>query len=210
VARRWVGPLVLVAALVFAAVVFPFLPARIPTHWNVHGQVDAWMSRWPGAFLMPAIGGALWLLLLGLRSIDPRRAHYERFKETFWVILNVLSIYFALFTVLSLGVALGWPIDMTRTALLSIAILFIVLGGYLPRIRSNWWIGIRTPWTLENEEVWRKTHRLGGRLFIIGGAVALVGALLPPPFQIWVALGGLLLAGLVPVVYSYFAFRSEK
>ncbi|MEJ2678297.1 MAG: SdpI family protein [Gemmatimonadota bacterium] len=208
--RRWLGPLVLAASLVFAVVVFPSLPARIPTHWNIHGQVDGWMARWPGAFLLPVVGGAVWLLLFGLRRIDPRRSHYERFNQTYWLILNIMSVYFALFTVLSLGVALGWPIDMTRAVLLIVAVLFIALGNYLPRIRSNWWIGIRTPWTLESEEVWRKTHRLGGRLFVIGGLVAVVGAVLPPPFQAWVAIAGLLLAGLIPVVYSYFAFRRSR
>ncbi len=208
--RRWLGPLVLAASLVFALVVFPSLPARIPTHWNIRGEVDGWAARWPGAFLLPLTGVGIWLLLFVLRKIDPRRSHYDRFNETYWLILNLMSVYFALFTVLSLGVALGWPIDMTRAVLLSVAVLFIALGNYLPRLRSNWWIGIRTPWTLESEEVWRKTHRLGGRLFVIGGLVAVVGALLPPPFQVVVAMAGLVLAGLVPVVYSYFAFRKSR
>jgi uncharacterized membrane protein len=208
--RRWLGPLVLGASLVFAVVVFPSLPARIPSHWNVHGQVDGWMPRWPGAVLMPLVGVGIWLLLFGLRRIDPRKAHYERFDETYWIFLNVLSVYFALFTVLTLGAALGWPIDMGRAVLLTVAVLFIALGNYLPRIRSNWWMGIRTPWTLESEEVWRKTHRLGGRLFVIGGLVAAVGALLPAPVQMWVAVAGLMLAGFIPVVYSYFAYRSTK
>ncbi|HKJ93108.1 MAG TPA: SdpI family protein [Longimicrobiales bacterium] len=206
--RRWVGPLFLAASLVFAAVVYASLPVRIPTHWNMRGQVDGWMPRWPGAFLLPVVGVAAWLLLVGLRRVDPRRSHYERFNETYWIFLNVLSVYFALFTVLSLGVALGWPIDMTRAVLLTVAVLFVALGNYMPRIRSNWWMGIRTPWTLESEEVWRKTHRLGGRLFVIGGLVGAVGALLPAPIQFWVAVAGFLLAGLVPVVYSYFAYRS--
>ncbi len=208
--RRWLGPLVLLGALVFAAVVFPDLPDRVPTHWNLRGEADDWMAKWPGAFLIPGLGLATWLLILGLRSVDPRRSHYERFDETFWLLLNVLSVYFALFGVLMLGAALGWPIDMTRAVILSVAVLFIALGNYLPRVKSNWWIGIRTPWTLESEAVWRETHRVGGRLFVLGGVVAGLSVVLPAALRMWVSLTGLVLAGLVPVVYSYVLWRREQ
>lgn len=208
--RRWLGPLLLVAMWAFALVVYPSLPARIPMHWGVAGGVDRWGAKWPSAFLMPLVGVGLWLLFPALRRLDPRRRHYDRFEETFWLLVNAMVAFMAVMEVATLGAALGWPMDMTRVVLILVGLVFVVLGNYLPRVRSNWWMGIRTPWTLESERVWRETHRLGGRTFVAGGLVTMVAALLPPLVRPWVALAGLLVGGFVPVVYSYVLWRREQ
>lgn len=208
--RPWLGPVVLAAMVVFALAVYPALPERVPTHWGVGGEADDWMPKWPGAFLPALLGAAVWALLLVLRRIDPRRTHYEAFRRTFWLLLNTLILFFALVQVVSLGTALGWPLDAGRAMLLAVGLLFIVLGNYLPRVRSNWWIGIRTPWTLESERVWRETHRLAGRTFVAGGLLTMFAAVLPAEVRPWVALAGLLVAGFVPVVYSYVVYRAHR
>ena len=174
------------------------------------GCPDDWMARFPGAFLLPAIAAGTYLLLFALRRIDPRRAHYARFEDTWWVILNVLALLMAVFHVLTLGLALGWPIDMGRAVTITIGLLFVGLGNYLPRVRSNWWIGIRTPWTLESEAVWRATHRMGGWTFVAAGlALVLAGIALPPGPREWVAGAALALGVLIPFAYSYLAWRRE-
>ncbi len=208
--RRWVGPLLLLAMWAFALAVYPALPARIPMHWGFRGGVDRWGGKWPSAFVVPLAGVALWLLLPALRRLDPRRGHYERFEQTFWLLVNALVAFMAVVEVALLGAALGWAVDMTRVALVLVGLVFVVLGNYLPRVRSNWWVGIRTPWTLESERVWRETHRLGGRTFVIGGLVTMVAALLPAVVRPWVALAGLVVGGFVPVVYSYVVWRREQ
>jgi|SRR5690554_223024 uncharacterized membrane protein len=208
--RRWLGPVVVAAMLAFALAVYPSLPERVPTHWGLSGEPDDWMPKWPGAFLPAAFAAGMWLLLIGLRRIDPRRAHYEKFDETFWLLVNVLVLFMALVEVVSLGAALGWPVDVGRVMLLAAGLLFVALGNYLPRVRSNWWMGIRTPWTLESERVWRETHRVAGWSFVFGGVVTMVAALLPLAVRPWVALAGLVVAGFVPVVYSYLAYRRER
>ncbi|HEX7089013.1 MAG TPA: SdpI family protein [Longimicrobiales bacterium] len=208
--RRWLGPAVVAAMLAFALVVYPSLPERVPAHWGLSGEADDWMPKWPGAFLPAALAAGVWLLLVGLRRIDPRRAHYEKFEETFWLLVNVLVLFMALVEVVSLGAALGWPVDVGRVMLLAAGLLFVALGNYLPRVRSNWWMGIRTPWTLESERVWRETHRVAGWSFVFGGVVTMVAALLPPAARPWVALAGLVVAGFVPAVYSYVAYRRER
>ena len=208
--RPWLGPVLLAAMVVFALAVYPSLPEQVPTHWGLRGEPDDWMPKWPGAFLPPLLGAGVWVLLLVLRRIDPRRAHYESFRSTFWLLLNVLLSFFALLHVVSLGTALGWPLDAGRAILLAVGLLFIALGSYLPRVRSNWWIGIRTPWTLESERVWRETHRLAGRTFTAGGLLTMGAALLPPELRPVVALAGLLVAGFVPAVYSYLAYRRAQ
>ncbi|HEY8470372.1 MAG TPA: SdpI family protein [Longimicrobiales bacterium] len=208
--RRWLGPVVVAAMLAFALAVYPSLPERVPTHWGLSGEPDDWMPKWPGAFLPAAMAAGVWLLLVGLRRIDPRRAHYEKFDETYWLLVNLLVLFMALVEVVALGAALGWPLDVARVMLLAAGLLFVALGNYLPRVRSNWWMGIRTPWTLESERVWRETHRVAGWSFVFGGVVTMVAALLPLAARPWVALAGLVVAGFVPVVYSYVLYRRER
>jgi uncharacterized membrane protein len=210
VTKRWLGPLVLLVMAAVAVALYPLLPQQIPTHWGLSGEPDGWTSKWPGAFLFVGLAAGIWLLLLLLRRIDPRRRHYAEFEPTFWLILNVLVLFLALLQGVAFGAALGWPVDMPRIVLLAIGLMFVALGNYLPRVRSNWWVGVRTPWTLESERVWRATHRLAGRTFVAGGLMIMVAAILADALRPWVALAGLLLGGIVPVVYSYIVWRREK
>ncbi|HEY8483749.1 MAG TPA: SdpI family protein [Longimicrobiales bacterium] len=208
--RRWVGLVVVAGMFVLALAVFPWLPERIPVHWNARGEADGWAGRWPGAFIGPLVGLGVWVLLWLLPKIDPRRARYEAFWGTYWLIANLVIVFLALLEVLMLGAALGWGIDVTQVVLIAVGILFVVLGRQLPRVQPNWWMGIRTPWTLEDDRVWRETHELAGRTFVAGGLLTVVGALLPAEVRPWVALAGLGLAGFVPVVYSYLAWRRRR
>ena len=209
--RKWLGPVLIVLCFIGTAVVYPDLPARIPTHWNWRGEVDDTAARFPGAFFAPLMALGLWVLLPVLRRIDPRRRNYERFDETFWVFLNVLALAMVLLQAAVLGASLGAPFDMGRMVLGGVGILFLALGNYLPRLRSNWWMGIRTPWTLDSEDVWRRTHRLGGWSFALGGLLCLLGALvLPSAAAGVVGLIALMGAAFVPVVYSYVIWRQER
>lgn len=169
--------------------------------------MDAWSARWPAAVLIPGVALGLWLLLPLLRRVDPRRAHYERFDETFHVLINVIVAYVGVIHVLMLGAALGWAIDMARTMVAMIGVSFIAIGNFLPRIRSNWWMGIRTPWTLENERVWRETHRLAGWTFVAGGVLAVCAVLLPPDVRMPVAIVALIGGALLPAAWSYVLWR---
>jgi uncharacterized membrane protein len=198
------------AMLMFTAVVYSTLPERIPTHWNFRGEVDGWSSRLWGSLLAPLVSAGIWVLLPVLRRVDPRRRNYDRFEPTFWLLVNLLVVFLAGIHVMTLGVALGWAIDMTRAILVIVGLMFAVLGNYLPRLRSNWWMGIRTPWTLESETVWRSTHRLAGYTFVIGGLATAGSALLPSAIAIGPAMAAMLTAAFVPVVYSYVAYQRER
>lgn len=167
-------------------------------------------GKWPGAFLMPAFGLGLWLLFRVLPRLDPRRANYERFEPTYWTVANVVLVFLALVHVLSLGTALGWSIDVPRVILVALGSLFVALGNYLPRVKPNWSMGIRTPWTLDSDQVWRNTHRLGGKTFVAAGLVTIGVALLSPQRGFALMFAALVLAALVPLVYSYLAWRRER
>lgn len=206
--RRWIGPVLIGLMIAFALAVYGRLPEQVPTHFDLSGEPDGWTPRFPGAFLMPLLAAGVYLLLIVLRRIDPRGANYNRFEETWWVFLNVIALLMTALHVLSLGFAIGWPIEMDRAVIVTMGLLFVGLGNYMPRLRSNWWMGIRTPWTLESEEVWRETHRVGGWAFVAAGLLVVVaGLLLEPGPRAWatgIAFGA---AVLVPLVYSYVAYR---
>jgi len=206
--KRWIGPVLIALMVGFALAVYGRLPEQVPTHFDLSGKPDDWMDRFPGAFLLPAITAGIYLLLFALRRIDPRREHYERFEDTYWAILNLLALLMVILQVLSLGLTLGWPINMGRAIPLTIGLLFVGLGNVLPRVRSNWWIGIRTPWTLESEAVWRETHRVGGWTFMAAGLVLVVaGLFVPPGTREWISGIALAFGVVVPLVYSYLTYR---
>ena len=205
--RRWVGAVLIGVMVLFSLSVWSQLPAEIPTHWNFRGEINGYSGRAFGAFFVPCLALLIWLLLPLLRRLDPRRANYERFEETFFMIVNFIVLFMAVMHTLTLGAALGWPIDMSRAVFGLIGLVFIVLGNFLPRLRSNWWMGVRTPWTLENDRVWRETHRLAGWTFVVGGLMALLSMILPEPVRGPVAFAGLIGAGLLPVVWSYVLWR---
>lgn len=208
--KRWLGFVLPLLALVFSAVVFDRLPEQVPTHFNLRGEADDWSSRAFAAFLMPAMMLLLYALFHLFPKISPRRANMDRFEDTYWMIANLAIGFMAAMHVLVLGRALGWPIDITSAVLLGVGLMFMIIGNVLPRMRSNWWMGIRTPWTMENENVWRATHRLAGKTFMIGGAITVLAALLPERWRPWVAICALGIGGFVPVIYSYVYWRRER
>ncbi|HEV7588016.1 MAG TPA: SdpI family protein [Longimicrobium sp.] len=206
--RRWAAPLLLAAMWAFALAVYPRLSARIPTHWNLHGQVDGWGGR-SAVFLLPAIATAVALLMIVLPRIDPRRANVEKSRDELWRFVNVLLLFMAWMEAVMLAATLGWRVDMTRAALGGTGVLLVVIGNYLPRIRSNWFFGIRTPWTLSSERVWRETHRVGGRTLVAAGVVMALAMFAPAPLAEVVIIPVILVAVVVPVAYSYLAWRRE-
>jgi uncharacterized membrane protein len=205
--RRWVGAALIGVMAVGTFAVWGRLPAEIPSHWNFRGEVTDWSPRFPGALFPLLVAAGMWLLLPALRRVDPRRAHYEKFDGTFNLLINVMVLYMAVLQGLVLAYALGWEVDVSRAMIAMIGVTFVAIGNFLPRIRSNWWMGIRTPWTLESERVWRETHRLAGWTFVVGGAVAVLAMFLPPDLRFPVAMSGLATGTLIPVVWSYVLWR---
>jgi uncharacterized membrane protein len=186
---------------------YPRLPERVPVHWDLHGNVNGWEGKLGGVFGTLGIGAAVYLLLVLLPLIDPRRANYAKFQPTMRVMRAAMTVLLLVLWGVSLAAAMGVAVKVDRIVPLAIAVLFIVLGNFLGRIRYNWFIGIRTPWSLSNEEAWRLTHRAAGPAFVLGGAVALVGAVMGGAWAAWAMVIGVGGASLFSVVYSYFAFQ---
>lgn len=208
--KIWLAPLLAAAQLVVGMLVYSRLPERVPSHWNIAGQVDGYQSRLAAVLLLPAATLGLWLLLLGVAYIDPRRESYSRFRPTQLLFISLMALFFLFLQLVTLGSALGLAISVPRLVSLAGGLLIAGIGNELGRLRPNWFFGIRTPWTLADDEVWRRTHRVAGRLFVVAGIVMALSALFPVEVGgvvTLLAVGG---AALGAVAYSYFIWRRPE
>ncbi|HEU4556798.1 MAG TPA: alpha/beta fold hydrolase [Longimicrobium sp.] len=163
---RWTAMVTLVGMWALALVIYLRAPSRIPTHWNMRGEIDGWGGP-ATAFILPAAGMGIVLMMEILPRLDPRRANWEKFRGEVRVIVNVLVLFLAWTEVTTLGAwTFGWPVDGGRATLVGMGVLLMVMGNYFPRFRSNWWMGIRTPWTLSSDRVAR--HAPAGRPHLRG------------------------------------------
>ena len=208
--RKWLPVLFLLIAFGATAALWQQIPEQVPTHWNVRGEPDEYGSRARGALLMPLVAVAVYVLMLFLPRIDPRRANYERFAGTYQWLLVLIVGAMVLLHLAMLGAFIGLPIAIDRAFPAVIGLLILGIGNLLPRARSNWWIGIRTPWTLSDERVWARTHRVAGYAFMAAGVALLLTAAIPAVFPLWLAIALAVSAGLGPAVYSYFLWRSLR
>ncbi len=204
------GLVVLVAATVFSIWAYPQLPAEVATHFDLQGDPNGWSSRLAAVLLVPGLA----LLFIGfavvLPRIDPRQANYALFTPTYWTLINALLILLGVIHVGVLGKALGWPVDMGTMASLGVGGIFVVLGNVMTRIRPNWFMGIRTPWTLSSDDVWRKTHRFGGVAFTLAGLCFIASALSTAPWAKYAAFATVIAAALGSVVYSYLVWKRQQ
>ena len=207
--RKWYPAIVALAVVIFTAAVYGRIPEHVPVHWGLDGDVDRYGSRAEGALLMPFLMLGTWALMKVLPTIDPRRENYTKFAGTYELFVNAVLTTLALMHVALVGAALGWPISIARVVPALVGTLFVILGNALPRARPNWWFGIRTPWTLTNERVWTRTHRVAGYLLAASGAVLVLVALVPGRWPIALAIGSVIVASLSSIVYSFIAWKQE-
>jgi len=200
---------ILAVMFVVAAASWSLAPDQIPVHWSLAGVPDRFGGKFEGLLGLPLAATGIYLALVFLPRIDPRRAHYDAFSGPYAIIrtaivglLLAVDIYIQLWI---RGRTAG--IDLFMPVL--VGVMIMVLGNYLPKLKSNWFIGIRTPWTLSSEQSWRKTHQLGGWLFVACGAVIIVTSLIAPDRSRVALFGALMPTLVVTVVYSYFAWRSD-
>jgi uncharacterized membrane protein len=204
--KQLISLALIAAAFAFTAAVYDRLPERIPTHWNWKGEVDGWMPRTWGVFVIPLITTIIWGVFLVLPRISPKEFPITPFIAAYeWMSVGLVA-FMVYMNALVLLVGLGYPVPMTPAVLAGMGGLFILIGGVLGKTTRNCFVGIRTAWTFANDEVWERTHRLGGKVFMAAGAATIVAGLLPN--GMWLILVALAAAVLIPVVYSYYLYRN--
>ncbi|MBC7320974.1 SdpI family protein [bacterium] len=208
ISKEWALIVLIIFLFLLGLLVYPRLPEKVPSHWNFKGEVDRYSSRFWGAFGIPIMIALMYLGLLYIPYVDPKRENYLKFESTYRIIRALIVIVFACLQIVLLIVVLsGKDYLVSKMVPGLIGVMLILIGNYLPRIKYNWFVGIRTPWTLSNEEVWKRTHRVSGYLFVLGGILMLSAVFLPPPVNITVGLGGVILVSLLSIVYSYYLFK---
>lgn len=202
--------LIIIVAVISALYFYSVFPERVPMHWNFQGEVNGWGSRATAAFAVPAMLIGIYVLFLVLPKIDPRKEKYEQFAKAYNIFRNLILLFLLIIYFLASFNALGYNTQIGLVIPLLVGILFIVLGVYLPQIKSNWFVGIRTPWTLSSETVWEKTHRVGGKMFILAGLLIALSAFAPAVCKAYLFIFAIIILLVGTIGYSYIIYQREK
>ena len=203
--------LLMIAIATLAGVVFwSQLPEQMASHWNINDQADGYTSRFWGVFMVPLITLGLFLLFLVIPSIDPLKANIAQFRGAF----NIFIVLFVAFMLYIHGLTLAWNLGytgfrMSGAMLPAIGLLFVFIGFMMRQARRNFFIGIRTPWTLSSDYVWNETHRIGAVLFMISGALAFIGGFFGGTTAFWLMFAPIIGTTLFLLVYSYLLYQRE-
>jgi uncharacterized membrane protein len=207
---RWLGFAAALVAVIASLVFWPRLPPDVVTHWNLRGEPDGTSTRLMAALLGPGAMLGLTVLFRFLPRIDPRGRNYPRFQRVYWLVVNALILWVLVFHVALLASGAGAVVNLQHVIAGCSAVMMLVLGNSLGRIQPNWFMGIRTPWTLESPEVWRRTHRAGAWLLVGSGVITAAALFVPGVNPLGTALVATLVAALVSVVLSLVYWFQEK
>jgi len=215
--REWLQILILAAPFCVAALLWNKLPDRMPDHWGINGQVNGYSSKPVATLLLPCINLVAAGLILILPRFDPKFARYDEetqasLRRTFAAMRLAVTLFLSLVTMAVTANPLYPAIQGPTVMIPGLGLLLMVFGNLMTKLRPNWFYGIRTRWTLESRDVWIKTHRLGGRLIMAGGAcIFIFGLLLPVKlFFICVLLPAIVVMSIVPIVYSYIIWNRSR
>lgn len=198
-----------ILSLIGTFLVYPMLPSKIPSHWNINWEIDAYAGK-SFLFFTASLPIVFYLLLMVIPKIDPRKDSYQKHQKAYWVFSTFMMMFFIVLHWLTILVALKIQVNIKLFFSLTFGLLFIVIGNYMGQIRPNYTFGIRTPWTLADETVWKKTHRKGGIIFIATGLIFVLGGVLTSSYTMVAAMAFLLMAIIYLMVYSYREYKKIK
>lgn len=198
----------ILASLLLGAYLYPIMPERMASHWDASGSVNGYMPKLLGLLLMPVISAILFLAFLVIPRIDPLKENIAKFRAYYdMFILLLFGFLFDLY-LLTIFWNLGYRFNIIQLMAPAIGLLILYAGVLTENAKQNWFIGVRTPWTLSSETVWNKTNRLAGKLFKAAGILAMLGAVFPEHAILFI-LVPVILAGIYPLIYSYQEYRRE-
>ena len=207
----WLVGLMIIAPLIYGAIIYPQLPSRIPTHFNIEGKADAWggpSSIFIGPGIMGAVSIFVYILMSNLKTFDPKK--YDEANDTLYSNFAVLTVAFlsALSTIIIYSSTHADEINVGKLILPLVGLSFAGLGWYMPKFKQNYFVGFKLPWTLENETNWNETHKVAGKLWIYGGLFqAVVTFILPMKFGMIAFMLAIAIMVIIPSVFSYRLFK---
>jgi uncharacterized membrane protein len=206
---RGAALLVFVLTIVMTLAAYPAMPDVVVSHWNAAGEVNGTMPKFWGLLLIPLLMAVFSALFLALPRIDPLRENYRKFQDYYDGFILVFTVFFLVIQLQIILWGMGIPISPNLTMPVMIGILFISIGFLLEHAEPNWFVGIRTPWTLSSVSVWKKTHAISAKLFKIAGVVCMIGILAGTSAWLFILVPAIAVAA-AAVVYSYYEFRKER
>lgn len=198
--------LISVVMLISSVYYYPVLPDKIPTHWDFSGEVNQYSGKWM-IFVLSILPIGIYLLMGIMPKIDPKKASYLKHGKAYATVKVAIFLFLTALYVLTLLVSLGHSIQMDMIVKFAAGLLFIIIGNVLSQARHNYFFGIKTPWTLASEEVWKKTHRVGAYSFVIMGIITCILSLIPGRISGYIVLASVIIAAGYPTVYSYIKYR---
>jgi len=199
---------IIALSVVIGIYLYPQFPETVTSHWNSMGNPDGTISKFWGLFLMPIISLVLFLLFIFVPKIDPKKQNIDLFRGHYNnFIVGIMAFLFYIY-ILSIFYNLGYYFNIVQFLSPAFALLFFYAGVLISRAKRNWFIGIRTPWTLESDSVWDKTHELGSKLFKAVAALSLLGVVFPLA-AIYLILIPIIASALYLIVFSYLEYKKE-
>ncbi|HTO73158.1 MAG TPA: SdpI family protein [Gemmatimonadales bacterium] len=205
--RLWPSFIAFGLAVALSVWAYPRLPAQVATHWGIEGQADGWSSPLVAVLIVPVATILLAAVMLAAPQIDPRRESWQVHGQTYWRVVNMVICFFLCIHLLVIGEGLGWGLPVARLVPMAVGGLLVLIGNLLPRLQPNWFMGIRTPWTLSSDDVWRRTHRLGGAMMVIAGLLLAASGFVARGLAFTLVVILVAFCVLVPVVYSWVLWR---
>lgn len=199
--------LILVSFLI-GAYLYPYMPEKMASHWDANGSVDGYMPKLWGLFLLPVISAILFLVYMLIPKIDPLKGNIEKFRGHFDVSILLLFVFLFYVHMLTMLWNLSYRFNIIQLLAPAFGLIIYYAGIMMENAKQNWFIGVRTPWTLSSEVVWDKTNKLAGKLFKVAGVLAAMG-LIFPKYAIFLILVPVILAAVYPIIYSYQKYQQE-
>ncbi len=193
--------------LIINLIAFAHMPDKVPVHWGITGEPNRYGSKME-QLVMSAIPFVLFLFFNFLPSIDPKKESYKKHAGAYSMINLFIILIIGCLNLSGLFSALGYPVAFQKVVPVLLGILFIVLGNFMTQIRHNYFVGFRNPWTLASEHVWKKTHRLGGYVFVVIGLVPFTSLFLGA-LGMYLFFGALVVGTALVYLYSYFIFKKN-
>jgi len=207
---EWFAVALLILSFLAGVYFYQHFPNLVPTHWNFRGEVDGYSRPLIAAFVIPFFMLVMYLVFLFLPSLDPKKEQYLNFAGTYHHFKDlIVAFLFILFMLTGLN-GVGYQIQISFWAPILVGVLFIIIGLLLEKVKTNWFLGIRTPWTMSSETVWAKTHQLSSRVLVVAGLLLAATVLVPVKLKVALFIIAIVLIVLGLPIYSYFLYAREK
>ncbi len=203
--KYWI---ILLIPFVFIYLKWDEFPEQVAIHFNINGEADGWAKKEVGVLMGPLMNIGIYLILLIIPLIDPRKLNYALFEKKYGSIRLIIHLFFLFICFIISAEALDYKINTSQWMQIGIAGLFMVLGNYLKAVKPNYFVGVRTPWTLENETVWKKTHNVTAKLWVTLSAIVLIIQLFV--FVSWIMAPYVIIIATVPIIYSFIEYKKIK